>query len=267
MEIKKESEKENRDFETFTTIAGTRQYLLDEIETACKMAIVCREEGAEYSYGVAMGRMCTATDLAVMFGISSNEISEIMTKYHVALHERDEQHKAEVCDLKSENKCPNPVQLRLNSERVVRRLIDGDPDLEISIKQAITTSIANSYLNIVKASVNTSEVASMIQAEFTAGIVNWHKPDKYKSSVPVLRDDIKQLIEKRVLDTIGDQIYNIKCEVDEKIKTGIEDIDKRLMTKLGAMEESVVTNITNKRIEETIDFRVNERLEAIKSKL
>ena len=44
---------------------------------------------------------------------------------------------------------PIPIQIRLNSERAIKNIIKDDPELEISIKNAIAENIAKSYIEIL----------------------------------------------------------------------------------------------------------------------
>ena len=59
-----------------------RDYVLTEIETAAKMAAECKaQDDGGYSHGVAMGRLYAASDMAVILGISGDEIGKIRTRY------------------------------------------------------------------------------------------------------------------------------------------------------------------------------------------
>lgn len=176
----------------------------------------------------------------------------------------------------SDEQTPIPIQIRLNSERAIRQIVAGDPELEISIKKSIMENFAKSYEQILINSVNTTKIAELIQKQLEDSII-YYARTKYKNGMNCgspymkLRPEIEELIKKAVDGVIHEnmdsKLRTLQEDTDKKIDDLYDKINTRYEKTIEKITADIIRNVTSKVMEDIVEERVQSRLKAIKENL
>lgn len=143
-----------------------------------------------------------------------------------------------------------PIKLQLNSEAAIRSIIEGDPELQIEIKNKIACAIAHGYEKIntetIKDSVETLtyEVSKIVYDNLTDDKQNGWRHNR------VLKPEVQEMIQTNVLNSIkvyvDNAINEAKIELQVRIKDEIEIMSDQIMCKI--INEVFETNVRNEVI-------------------
>lgn len=166
---------------------------------------------------------------------------------------------------------PIPIKIQLNSERAVRKLLDGDPELQIMVKKEIVRLIALSYMDIIKASVDTKEIVRDVEEAVRNSIneefIEFKTAGNGYSKIPVIStkyiDVLKAGINTSVERAVREQVPNI----DEEIKKRIHFLTSWAEERTEEFTTKMADKITEESIQREINLKVDERIAAIKDAL
>lgn len=156
----------------------------------------------------------------------------------------------------------NKLTIQINNLEALERLIGGDTEVEIDIRNAVVQTFADKHL---KALAN-SDAVSKTLAEIKADIAKQIK-DRCESEIAIFKtnwagsvSDVK--LNPSILQEINSQVRNL---VDDKIRT---DVDEALKT---WRNDEELKRIVDKRFEyyttDYINGEIRSRLEKLKAKL
>lgn len=166
---------------------------------------------------------------------------------------------------------PIPIKIQLNSERAVRKLLDGDPELQIMVKKEIARSIAESYMGLIMKSVDTKliirDVERAVRNSINAEMLEFKERNDGYGTFPVLNEEytgiLKSGIEKIVDKTIMERVPNIEMEIKNRVDHLCTWADRRV----GLFTTQMAEKITSESIQREVNLKVDKRIAAIKDAL
>lgn len=157
-----------------------------------------------------------------------------------------------------------PIKIQLNSEAAVRSLIDGDPELQIEIKDKIACAVASGYEKInnhvVEQSVEniTDVVSNIVLDKLTVKTkVGWD----YKTHLnPELKTLWSEYINASIQTIVYDEVNSAKTELQTMIKERIDYI-------AGKVEAQIMEKAFSDSVEAEVIRRLNAIQEAINDEI
>lgn len=149
-----------------------------------------------------------------------------------------------------------PIKLQLNSEAAIRSIIDGDPALQIEIKNKIACAIAKGYERIDKQVIASSVAAliNFVSEKVKQEITHQEKEGwNYKT---VLNKDIQELIKAEVNKEFE---YMILKAVNEARK----DMTEIIKTRIDLIAEEIVNRTVNDVFQKSVRDEVIRRCDVI----
>lgn len=147
-----------------------------------------------------------------------------------------------------------PIKLQLNSESAIRSIIDGDPELQIEIKNKISCAVAKGYERIdqrvIENSVSklSSRVTDIVYTELTGQEKNgWN----YKSA---LKPELKELIDKRVKD-------EVESVITQAVSKARDDLIVFVKERVDILATEIVRRTTNEVFDNSVRIEVNRRFD------
>lgn len=148
-----------------------------------------------------------------------------------------------------------PIKIQLNSEAAIRSIIEGDPELQIEIKNKISCAIANGYekINTQAVSVASNSLAQTIKEQLYADLTE--RESVYKSK-RYLKNDVKKLIDEYTNRAISSIVWEIVDKRDV-------ELNAQITGRVNEMAERIVNKIMDRAFENSVEAEVVRRLGAI----
>lgn len=149
-----------------------------------------------------------------------------------------------------------PIKIQLNSEDAIRSIIDGDPELQLEIKNKISCAVAKGYERIDQGVIEHSiqrlsaKVSDIVYEDLTT------KEKGGWSSITTLKPNIKTLIEEKVR-------AEINSEIEQSIIKASENLQIFINERVGSIAGEIVRNTTTEIFDNSVRIEVNRRFEEI----
>lgn len=151
-----------------------------------------------------------------------------------------------------------PVKIQINSLEALERLIGGDSELEIEIRNSVVQKFTTKHLkalaNSMQVKVSENSIKKYIEEDFVDIII-----DGWKRK-PVLKEDYKYLIEKKVEEEVSDTIHSEVAKYNDTLKDMVVDAVNRKHLLIEQM-------INNRLNEEAINALVDARIIALSKRV
>jgi hypothetical protein len=180
-----------------------------------------------------------------------------------------------------------PIVISITSEQAFRKLIAGDPELELTIKSTIAKNIAKSFDKMLVAynekiinSVCVSDVLGRVQEEFSSHYITTEVTRKngFDQKVKVLRPEIRDMIANVAMGVLNDAVRSEVDKLRDDIERRLEAEKARLYARVQSgydkmdevvseFEEAVMKDVTSDVIKAEVSAKVVKQLDAIRNGL
>lgn len=156
-----------------------------------------------------------------------------------------------------EDSNPMPIRLQLNSERAVRKLIEGDPELQIAIKKAVITNISR---DMVAKDVAKSVAEELNKVFLTSANSGWE-------THYVLKKEYKDILKSHAESEVRAIVMEACKGADEIYKKKLEELQIRFEDKVDKFLSNIAEYMVSESVQRMIDSKVEEKLQKIKEQL
>lgn len=171
----------------------------------------------------------------------------------------------------SDENTPIPIKIQLNSERAVRKLLDGDPDLQIMVKKEIARSIATAYMELIKASVDTKEIVKDVEQavrnSINAEMITFKTGGNGYSRFPVINTEYQNMLKAGITATVNNMVISETPNIEARIKQRIDYLNVFAEDRIKKFTTEIAEIVTSESIQRDVDIKVDEKLAAIKEAL
>lgn len=165
---------------------------------------------------------------------------------------------------------PTPIKIQINSEKILRKLIDGDPELEIALKKAIVENVAKSYVGLVVASVDTKKVVAEIEEAVRNSVIEEFTEYEKSSqgySRRVVRKEYADTIKNAVKMEVSDLMHECIPDIDSAMRKRIADLNSYVDNRIERFTTEIATKITETSVQREVNIKVDEKITALKEAL
>lgn len=143
---------------------------------------------------------------------------------------------------------------QINNLEALERLIGGDSQVEMDIRQSVVEAFAKKHLKSLVTDTAIEKVGSAIKNEATAMITEQVKDGSW-STKTVLTEKARQLIKDSLTYSVNSEIYEvIKKEVNEQATR------EKIASLLEKQAEWIVNDLTSSNLEARLDKMVDKKL-------
>lgn len=152
------------------------------------------------------------------------------------------------------------MKIQINSLAALERLIGGDTELEIEIRNSVIQAFSKKHLkdvaNTETFKATERDVRKIIQELFIDNLsTSWNSPKLKTEYYKILKENIKAEVSK----VVEDLIYKVTTEDIDYEKTRLAIVN-RLQEKADWIEHELTNNVLESKLNKMVDKRLKDKL-------
>jgi hypothetical protein len=136
------------------------------------------------------------------------------------------------------------IKIQINSLEALERLIGGDSQLEMDIRNSVVQEFTKRHLKSLTLTETGDKIGVLVKRAVEAEIEKFIKRERYDSKVAVKDEGLKAAIVKEVHDTISQYVSKAiesqKANINDMVKDRVEDEVGTIVKRYMAAQAEVI---------------------------